>query len=418
MLLPALVWAQDETVVLKGRVTSGGNGVPYATLQLVGSSIGVSCNDDGEYTLKLPADHENDTVLVRSMGFVSLRLPVSFLVKHNNIKLKAQTVELKEVQVKSYRMGNHLLKAALEKIPKNYHRKMARNTFFYRDWRAVDDELYLFDEAVMNIMRRGYAHNDNKRFYRFDPNSREMATDYKSILRHRLLVYDRRLLEQKVDDNDGIDEMLAFSENELFFDIAEAPKANFVMAFRLHYFDPVQEFVDNGEIYYLVRSKGIGRFRASTVHYEYIIRKSDLAIVRITSVLEPLSMAAPSENWIGVHYNKITIEADSSAWIYDVREGKYTLTHYYNIRRQRLTARYANIPDQRWQHCVEWALTDFSLADETLPSDTLAVRRQSLIGAFGESDYSGDYWRHYNSTPIDTLPLRMLQDKFSRHEKK
>lgn len=418
MLLPSFLWAQMEVMPLQGRVTCNGKGVPYATLQIVSTSIGVSCNDDGEYLLKIPVGHEDDTVLVRSMGYESVRLPVAMLRHHSHVRLKTQTVQLQEVQVRSYRKGNHLLKAAIDKIPENYHRRMSRNTFFYRDWRTVDGELYLFDEAVMNVTRRGYGRYDNKRAYRFDPNVREMATDYKSILRHRLLVYDRRLLERKVDDDDGVDEQLSFSENELFFDIVETPNANFPMALRWHYFEPVQEFLDNGEVYYLVRSKGVGRYRASTVHYEYIIRKSDLAIVRITSVLQPLSMAAPQDAWIGVHYNKLTIDTDSAAWIYDVREGRYTLTHYYSNRRYHLTSRYASNPEQRWQRCVDWTLTDFSLVGNDLPADTLAVRPQTLMGAFGESDYSGDYWKHYNSIPIDTLPLRLLQDKFSRHEKK
>lgn len=411
------LWAQEEVVVLKGRVISEGHGVPYATLQLMGTSIGVSCNDIGEYSLKVPAGREEDTVLVRSMGYESVKLPVAVIQRLRRVRLKVQEVQLREVQVESYRYGNHLLKAAIDKIPKNYHRKMSRNTFFCRDWRAVDGELYLFDEAVMNIMRRGYGRYDNKRAYRFDPNVREMATDYKAILRHRLLVYDRRLLEQKVDNDEGIDELLKFSENEQFFDIAETPMANFPMALRWHYFDQVQEFADNGEIYYLVRSKGVGRYRTATVQYEYIIRKSDLAIVRITSVLEPLSMAAPQESWVGVHYNRLTIEADSAVWIYDVREGCYTLTHYYNVRCYRLTARFANVPEQCWQRCIDWTLTDFARTDDPLPADTLAVHPQTVIGAFGESDYSGDYWRQYNSIPVGALPLRLLQDKLTRYEK-
>ena len=404
--------AQDEPLVLHGRVTSGGRGVPYATLQLVGTSIGVSCNDDGEYKLKLPLGHEFDTVLVRSVGYELCSLTVAELQRHNHIKLKPQEIKLQEVEVKSYRMGNHLLKAAIKKIPDNYQKKRSRNTFFYRDWRAVDGELYLFDEAVMNVSRRGYSHNDGKRFYRFDPNVREVASNYKSILRHRLLVYDRKLLEQKVDSREGVDELLSFSDNELFFDIIEVPGANFPLALRWHYFEPVQEFIDNGEIYYLVRSKGVGRYRASTVSYEYIIRKSDLAIVRITSKLLPLSMTPSLESWVGVHYNKLEIETDSSAWTYDVREGRYTLTHYYNQRCYHLTARFASIPEQRWQQCIDWTLTDFSLTDDILPADTLAVRPQTLMGAFGKSDYSADYWGHYNTVPIDTLPLLMLNQKF------
>ncbi len=418
MLLPAVLRAQEGVVTLKGRVTSGGRGVPYATLQLLGSSIGVSCNDDGEYTLKVPVGHEDDTVLVRSMGYESASLTVAALQRRNQVRLKVQEVQLREVQVESYRYGNHLLKAAIERIPKNYHRRMARNTFFFRDWRAVDGELYLFDEAVMSVMRRGYARFNNKLAFRFDPNVRELASNYKSILRHRLLVYDRKLLEHKVDNDDGISELLAFAENELFFDLVEVPRANFPLALRWHYFDPVQEFVADGEVFYLVRSKGVGRYRASTVRYEYIIRKSDLALVRITSVLLPVSMEAPPETWVGVHYNKLFIEADSSVWNYDKREGRYTLTHYYNNRRQRLASRFVSVPDQRWQHCVEWSLTDFTTADTELPADTLAVRRQTIYGAFGKSDYSGDYWQQYNSIAIDTLPLRLLQEKLTRYGKK
>ena len=418
MLFPMLLWAQGEVVAIKGRVTSGGQGVPYATLQLEGTSIGVSCNDGGEYTLKVPVGHEDDTVLVRSMGFESVRLPLATLRRHSQVRLKVLEVELREVKVESFREGNHLLKTAIGKIPKNYHRRTARNTFFYRDWRAVDDELYVFDEAVMNIIRRGYARNDSKRFYRFDPNAREMTTNYKSILRHRLLVYDRKLVERLVNNWEAVDELLAFYDNEAFFDLLETPNATFPTAYRLHYFEPVQEFLDNGEIFYLVRASGIGRYRASTMRYEYVIRKSDLAIVRITSVMLPLSMEAPLEPWVGVHYNKLHIDADSAAWTYDVREGKYTLTHYYSNRLHRLTSRRSDIPEQRWQQCIEWTLTDFSLSDNIIPSDTIAVRRQSLAGAFGESDYSGDYWKHYNSTPIDTLPLRLLQEKLMSHEKK
>lgn len=418
MFIPAALWAQDGILVLKGRVTAGGHGVPYATVQLIGTAIGVSCNDDGEYTLKVPETHRADSVLVRSMGYESVRLPISILLKHNNIRLKPQEVELKEVVVKSYRDGNHLLKAAIKKINENYHRRMTRSTFFYRDWRAVDNELYVFDEAVMNVMRSGYGHNDNKRFYRFDPNIREMASDYKTILRHRMLVYDRRMLEERVNDRDGVDGLLSFSENELFFDLLEAPKASYATLWRLHYFEPVQEFVDNGEVYYLVRSKGVGRYRAATVIYNYVIRKNDLAIVRISTSLVPLSMTAPSEAWVGVHYNKLYIDADSSAWTYDVRDGRYTLTHYYNTHSYRLTSRFVSIPEQRWQRCIDWTLTDFSTTVDTLTADTLAVRQQTLMGAFGKSDYDNDYWGHYNTVPIDTLSLQMLRVKLTAKQRK
>lgn len=74
LLLPTLMWAQeigvaDSMLLLRGRVTAKGKGIPYATLQLKGTSKGVSCNDAGEYELKIPAHHKNDTILVRAIGY-------------------------------------------------------------------------------------------------------------------------------------------------------------------------------------------------------------------------------------------------------------------------------------------------------------------------------------------------------------
>jgi hypothetical protein len=45
MALPASVWAQTDYIALSGRVTCGERGVPYATLQLKGTSLGVSRNE-------------------------------------------------------------------------------------------------------------------------------------------------------------------------------------------------------------------------------------------------------------------------------------------------------------------------------------------------------------------------------------
>ena len=41
------------------------------------------------------------------------------------------------------------------------------------------------------------------------------------------------------------------------------------------------------------------------------------------------------------------------------------------------------------------------------------MKPQTLGDAFGSSDYSSDFWGHYNAIPLDTLPLRLLQQKFN-----
>lgn len=416
--------AQDDTLlVMHGRVTCEGRGVPYATLQLAGSSVGVSCNDAGEYEMKIPVGYEADTVVVRSVGYVPVRRTVAELLRRGNVKLHEHAVELREVNVQSYRKASQLLKSAVARIDSNYHLRTTYSTFFYRDWRTLDDELYLYDEAVMNIRRTGYLRFSDKRVYRFEKGVREMEGNDKRLLRHRLLVYDRHQLEHSLANRDGIDEMMGYDDNEALVDPVATPQATYMLAGRImryHKFEPIQEFEWDGELYYRVRSVGPGRLFNAKLHFEYLIRKRDLAIVRITSSQERIGQLAPQEAWVNTYFTWLTFDTDTSSWEYDVRDGRYTLTHYYNYRQFHLGSKGRGHDNemQYWRQCIDWTLTDFSHAPDTTAGDELDVLPQTLSGAFGASDYSRDYWGRYNSIPIDTLPLRLLEDKFRKYGEK
>lgn len=423
LLMSVNTWAQGEKMlVMHGRVTSGGKAVPYATLQLVGTSVGVACNDDGEYMLKVPTWQENDTVVIRSVGFRQERRTVKELLDKGNVRLTEQNTQLREVEVKSYRKAINLINAAVERIDSNYQQQSAVSTFFYRDWRAVDGELYLFDEAVLAVRRMPYSSYARKMAYRFATDKREMASNFKTLLRHRLLVFDPVLLSRKIDDPEGIEEMMSYADNEEFYDPVATPQASFSLSHRTlpqHTFETVQEYSDDGVMYYQVRSIGPGRLAKSKVRYVYTIRKSDLAIVRITAAQEPLQMVAGNDAWINIEFNRLGFDSDSSVWCYDVREGRYTLTRYYNSRSfylgvgTRLDFKVA----QRWMQCTDWTLTDF-VVGEKLPGDIIGVKPMTMPVVFGSSDYSSDYWLRYNSIPIDMLPLKMLNEKLQQKNEK
>lgn len=415
-------FSQKGVMVLQGKVVSGGRGVPYATVQLAGSSVGVACNDNGEYQLKVPEGHEGDTVLVRSVGYVPVRRSVADMLANGTIRLREQTVALREVEVTSFRTPQHLIATAVERIDTNYQQHTARSTFFYRNWRAVDDELYLFDEAVMSILRKGYSRYADKQAYVFHADRREMKTNYKTLLKHRLVIYDPDLVEEKAGGPEAVDDRMAYADNEEFYDPVSTPLASMALSHRAlarHKFEPIQEFLDGDDVYYRLRSVGPGRIAKTTLHYEYIIRKSDLAIVSITEAIDSVNMAVPSEPWINIKYDRLVITADSSIWNYDVRDGRYTLTRYYNSQTNALATGdrwHINI-QQRWQQCVDWRLTDYALGADSLQGEVIAVRPQTIVGAFGESDYSGDFWGQYNSIPIDLLPARLLYNKLLKLKK-
>ncbi len=418
-LLATTAMQAQDVISLRGRVTSKGKGVPYTTLQLQGTSIGVACNDNGDYEMKLPVNCKSDTIIIRSIGHLSLKTTVDHLQKNGNIHLKAQAIELKTVIVTDYSSARHLLNEVVAHIGRNYHQRTSWSTFFYRDWRTVDGELYLFDEAVMSVRRCPYSRYADKRGYRLDPAQREMESNLKTLLRHRLVVYDRELLESKIDKPQGCDQMLAYADDEDFFDPVATPQASYALASRLlkeHSFESLKEFSADGEHYYLVRSVGPCRTPKDRVGYEYTIRKRDLAIVRLVTTKQPVRHKAPQNAWVNVYFSSMYVEADSSVWTYDVRDGHYTLTRYYNSKSYRLESKGRGNDDkvQRWRQCRDWIITDFSLTSPDSKEQPIAVIPQTLAGAFGSSDYSSDFWGRYNYIPIDKLPLSLLNKKFNR----
>ena len=165
-----------------------------------------------------------------------------------------------------------------------------------------------------------------------------------------------------------------------------------------------------------MRSIGPCRTPKDRVCYEYTVRKRDLALVRLVTTKQPIRHRTPQDAWVNVYYNSMIVEADSSVWTYEVREGCYTLTRYCNYKSFRLESHGRGRDDkvQRWQQCHDWVLTDFSPNPASISENPLSVIPQTLAGAFGSSDYSSDFWGRYNYIPIDNLPLRLLNEKFHR----
>lgn len=412
---PTLLMGQTDYIYLKGAVKCKGKGVPYASLQLKGTSIGVSCNDAGEYLFKVPQAHADDTVEIRSVGYTPAEVTVAELRKKGNVELKTSAVTLREVKIKTFRSGKDLLQVALSKVAANYHKDTSHSTFYYRDWRAVNGELFLFDEAIIRLSRIGYSNFDDKKIFKFDYEKRELDDNYRMLLKHRLLVYDPMQLIRETGSRIGVSKMLEYSDNEQFFDPVYTPEATWLLADRWlkqYSYAPIMEFEDNGVRYYQVRAMK-GRRRI-----EYIIRRSDHAIVKITSISTPsAAQRVPNQEWVNIMYNQIVHDVDSSIFTYEIRDGHYTLTRYYNNKVFRLVShhRFETDKQQTWQFCKDWVLTDFSLKKPTdTVSDTLDMYARPLGWMFKASDYTSDYWGKYNSIAVDTLPLRLLDEKLRK----
>ena len=405
--------AGQGVTVVRGRVTDGRDGVPYATLQVVGTGTGVCCNDRGEYELRLAAVGDGDSVLVRSLGYEPLRVPLGALVRDGRVRLRAQPVELREVSVRRYRRSQDLMLDVLRCLEQNFRQETAYSTFFYRDWRTVDGELFLFDEAVMEVERDPYGSFAGMRSFRWG-RERDLESNNMTLLRHRLLVCDRALLRSKVRREEGVEAMMDFAGDRLFYDPAQAPDASYALArkwLQRQHFSTPQEFSDGDETYYLVRSTGASALSRKT-RYEYVIRQRGLALVRVSSWLAaPVTKELESTGWRKAWFTHRVVEADSSSWTYDERGGQLTLVRYHTSSTQRLLSRGRGHDgeEQLWQMNVEWTLTGF--ADSPSAPEGATVGDGALDRQFGPSDYTSDFWGPYNTVPVDTRAVQLLLSK-------
>jgi len=104
LLLAGNVEAQN----LKGKVLDGETGepVPYASIFLNTTTIGVTADDGGEFSLKIPEG--NYEVVVRMVGYELqvLKISSSHLAENYQIQLMPGTIDLGEIKVSGKRDAN------------------------------------------------------------------------------------------------------------------------------------------------------------------------------------------------------------------------------------------------------------------------------------------------------------------------
>ena len=214
-------------ITLQGRVTDSRTkkSVPYAAVAVQGTCVGTQANDQGEYKLKMESGEKTDTVVFSAIGYKRQTLSVEQLKQNGNVRLEPHALELREVQVTGYVTPQEIIAEAVRRIPENYHLDTTVGTWFQRDWRMLNGELYLFDESVVDMLRYGYAHDIAKRYYHFNDSIREMENNYKVVRKHRLLVYDSLAVRLAAGDMEEAFAPMDYSDNNVITDVVATPDA-------------------------------------------------------------------------------------------------------------------------------------------------------------------------------------------------
>lgn len=260
--------AQTNHITLRGHITDykTREALPAVTVYVAGQAIYTQTNNDGDYVLKVPAEYANGHIVFSLMGYLCDTVAMTSVEKHGDRQLRSDGGHwLKEVSVVEYSptSARQLLIEAVNRIPQNNQTDSTIGTWFYRDVRELNGELFVFDEMVFDALRVGYdKHHTLKKLQNRAGPSNAVILDYKrpiesnyTAIRHdRLLLYDTDYVERAT--NGAANSFMGYKESEVLYDPLEVPNTtNYLSIKKLKRRKDLQmrEMTDaDGKEYYVV----------------------------------------------------------------------------------------------------------------------------------------------------------------------
>ena len=440
LLVFSSIYAQESYLTLRGQVTDRDTreGLPAVTVYVAGQAIYTQTNNDGEYVLKVPDSLAQGSVVYALMGYHRDTVALATAQLKPNRALRSDGGRwLREVSVTEYspKAVRKLLMDAVARIPQNYETDSMVGTWFYRDVRLMNGELFLFDEMVFDALRVGYDkhHKLKKLNNRKGPYGavlidykRPIESHYTTIRHDRLLLCDTGYVSRVT--NGMADNYIAYSEHEVLFDPVEVPNTQAYLADR--YVKKAKnlqmhEIVDaDGKEYYVitkdldVSQKNMMTLRQSV---RITIAKSNLAIVSYEEsqyfMMHPYFPLKQVFKQAGV--DSIAYETHNT-YHYGQVGGRYTLTSYTRHEHTYLFCAENSPLGARRQHmekrctCV---LTGQHKEGATFlrgnviqePGGVLVTNRHA-----DHKQYDEAFWQQYNFIPLEASIRQKLEKKLKK----
>ena len=145
--------------------------VPFATVRLKNSQVGVISNAEGDFRILNNASFQSDSLIVSCIGFHRLSLAFSVLKtsKMNYLKLVPNIYGLKEVMViaRKKRLNSEAIIArAIRNIKNNYPVKPFSYVSYYRDYQKDSISYLNLNESIIQTLDNGFAYASDSNRYR------------------------------------------------------------------------------------------------------------------------------------------------------------------------------------------------------------------------------------------------------------
>lgn len=161
---------QAQSYTLRGRVLGGDTREPLPNASITVGNLNISSvtNQDGYFTLRIPASARNSRLIIRYLGYENMTIPIITLIDkpNNHIMLIPSSIQLGALEVVSGD-GSELMREALRRIPHNYSTEPNMMVAFYRESIKKNVNYISLVEAVLDVYKSSYRsyENDQAKIY-------------------------------------------------------------------------------------------------------------------------------------------------------------------------------------------------------------------------------------------------------------
>lgn len=146
---------------VKGKIIdeNSKNILVFADIVLNDTNISTITNSDGMFVLKVPDSLINKTLVISHLGYQKKEINISTFENNSKIALTPAITELKEIEVKSFKNPEELLKLTLKKRGSIYNNDNTLMTAFYRETIKKRNKNASLSEAILQIHKQPYGNS-------------------------------------------------------------------------------------------------------------------------------------------------------------------------------------------------------------------------------------------------------------------
>jgi hypothetical protein len=160
IFLSSIVSAHSQEVLIAGKVFDARSEEPlaFASVGIVGKSLGTVTNAHGEFDLFVPREFSSDSIVISHVGYESFREKIASLIgKSNSVGLKAKPVLLQEVVIRELDLtAKEIVSKAVKHLTLNYSTKPFCLAGFFREIEQENGKYVLLTEAAVDIYDRNF----------------------------------------------------------------------------------------------------------------------------------------------------------------------------------------------------------------------------------------------------------------------